>query len=922
MHRFAFPLCFLMLLLGAGLGPPSCWHDLPGYGFGLAAWVVAAEAKQPSPRPLSDGFESDGLAWFREGGDVEAVVRKHERTELTAHMGRRSEHICIVAGIGRHLYFAYRIGRAPVADDPQIALWLKADRPGIRLMARVVFPHERDPNSLQLLSELVSGDQYKTPGSWARLQIPDLQLATARQAQLLRAKLQREIDVREAYVDRVVLDLYAGPGQTSLYVDDLHVSLAFPLTEESGSVELSLLPDSSGKAVQIAQEQLLVAGRSRFVRLIRAPALTGNEIKEFGFHAALVDWPLDLERIEDLVTAGLWLHPVFPTEAGGQVGEPARLQRLAELFPLRESVLLWSLGMNIGPGQTNRLAAAADLVGRVSPRRPVGADLATEPRSASRRLSWISIHRSPIGSGLDLSCYRDWLAGMRYLALPGTFAMTWIDAGSRPVPALGGYYDAGPTPAQLRLMTYAALAAGMRAVGYWSDESLGRTQAGKERLLELGRLNLELELLGPYLSKCSWSEVVRTTPKVGGVPVPGGIRVVLLRCDRSLLVLPIWFGQQSQYVPGQLAGSNVEVVVPGVPETAQAWLVTPCQVRMLPRRRGAGGTKIGMPMLDMTAIIVLTADAHEVRRLQQAVARTRHWAALWSVELAELRLATLRQLTAALAAAGKAQPDEEALLRSAERYLEAAREALEQGQCAGAYLAAGQSLQAIRILERAHWQQAANELCCPEATPHATSLAGLPEHWRLIRLLEAAPASENLLGGGDFDSTSSDALASAGWRLVPDPTGLLALEVATSASSAHGSGRSLHLAARMAEQRSEPALLATACVQLISPPVPLHAGDLIQIDFWLRVPNRLTATFDGVLVYDSLYGRPLAVSQLGPTEWKRYTLYRPIDQDALLRIVIAMTGLGEVFLDDLTVRRILPQTAMSGTGDRLSSATK
>src|SRR5207244_11769900 len=129
-------------------------------------------------------------------------------------------------------------------------------RPGIQVLAYVVFPRERDPNRLQLLNTLVQGTIYDQTGKWQRLETTRPDLATERQARLLRASLMRNVDTREAYVDRVVLNVYGGPGDTDVFVDDLEVS---PIVFDAAGVTSATLGapgDTAAPVVEVSQDRL------------------------------------------------------------------------------------------------------------------------------------------------------------------------------------------------------------------------------------------------------------------------------------------------------------------------------------------------------------------------------------------------------------------------------------------------------------------------------------------------------------------------------------------------------------------------------------------------------------------------------------------------------------------------------------------
>ena len=158
----------------------------------LPALLVAQQPGRGDPPPQSpeifrETFETNEPGWVSEGGDVNRRVRMHDRTTESSHSGRQSERIALTTGSGTHLYYSYPIGRALVADDLRISVWVKSDRPGTQLLARVVFPRERDPDTLQLLATLIPGTSYENAGHWNRLEISRPDLATERQARLLRA---------------------------------------------------------------------------------------------------------------------------------------------------------------------------------------------------------------------------------------------------------------------------------------------------------------------------------------------------------------------------------------------------------------------------------------------------------------------------------------------------------------------------------------------------------------------------------------------------------------------------------------------------------------------------------------------------------------------------------------------------------------
>jgi len=78
-------------------------------------------------------------------------------------------------------------------------------------------------------------------------------------------------------------------------------------------------------------------------------------------------------------------------------------------------------------------------------------------------------------------------------------------------------------------------------------------------------------------------------------------------------------------------------------------------------------------------------------------------------------------------------------------------------------------------------------------------------------------------------------------------------------------------------------------------------GTLAQISGWIPIPKAITATADGALFYDSAGGEPLGVRLIGPTGWRKFTLYRQVPADGLLSVTLGLTGLGTAYFDDIRI---------------------
>jgi hypothetical protein len=95
-------------------------------------------------------------------------------------------------------------------------------------------------------------------------------------------------------------------------------------------------------------------------------------------------------------------------------------------------------------------------------------------------------------------------------------------------------------------------------------------------------------------------------------------------------------------------------------------------------------------------------------------------------------------------------------------------------------------------------------------------------------------------------------------------------------------------------------------VWITAPPLAVNAGQVLLIHGWVQTPQPITASVDGLLIVDSLGGEPLAQRVRGTSGWQEFGLYRVAPQSGTLTVTFALTGLGEAWLDDVTIQTISP----------------
>jgi hypothetical protein len=870
-----------------------------------------------------DGFETRETAWVKGAADAPFKETLHRTTEDLFHTGQRCEYLELTAERGTYIYYNYDTAAAPLADDLSASVWVKANRPGVQFLARLVLPNEKSAkNADEPLTTILLGDAYQQTGRWQRLDLRRPMKLAKDQQQLLRAELNKDIDMSGAYVDRLMLNLYTGPGALELGIDDLEIGPVsdagpFRTTGRSNPREPSRArgnPDRTA-VVKLEGERLLVSGKPFFFRAIRHTDTPLKVLRDAGFNTIWLEDTTSQTDLEEAVNQGFWIVPSLALNEDDKTTETpnAALGKSVARFMAQDAVLFWDLGHGgLAAEQAPVIAGTARLVHAADPNRPLAADVWDGFQPYSRSVELLGVHRWPLMTGLELPNFRQWLNQRRLLAQPGTFTWTWVQT------HLPDWYTSlvyeqksdaafkepiGPQPEQIRLLTYVALSTGCRGLGFWSDRFLADSHQGRDRLLAMALLNQEMQMLEPLLVTAKTPTWIGTDNK--------DVQAAVIGTEHGTLVLPMWMGQGSQFVPGQAAVAHLGLKVPHVPDGAKAWLVSPGEVRSLEMQREIGGTKVIIPEFGLTAAIVFTSDLNLVIRFQDQTRRMSKLAAQWSHALAEAEIDKVVKITSDLEQSGQVVSDSQKRFDEARKYLQSCVTHYNSGQFADAYYDAQRALRPIRILMREQWEQAVHDLDSAVSSPYAVSYFTLPRHWQFMERVKDAKPTANVLPGGDFEASPDQPVPN--WQ-VQEEGRLDNMELTTRrvTDSPHEGKQCLMLQIKPRDTVGPdgkplppPVALERTFLALHSPAVKLHPGSLVQISGWVRVPAPLGATSDGVLLYDSAGGEPLAIRLTGDVKkWRKFTLYRRVPASGTLSVTAALTGIGTAYFDDIKIETL------------------
>ncbi len=958
MHRKLTCRAFAVLGIGLTVGLLVC-----------AGWAFAQTAV------LRNGFETK-TAWNKGGFDAPYDEIAHKIDDRDPHSGRGSEYIEIDAKQGNSIQYIYPVGKAPINEDLRASVWLRANRPGMKLMARVVLPNERDPNNVDfVLTTSLIGDIYQQTGQWQLLELSRPAVLAKAQQQLLTLDKKRQIEFTGAYIDSLVLNVYAGPGPTKVWIDDLEIGpivggapvVAIP--DNNNPAKITSIPRGNS-AVEFEANRLTVGKKRMFFRAIRYTDTMLPVLRNAGFNTVCFDSKVNAALVKEAADLGLWIVPEFRvTNDAGEALSPDDITKQVQRYADNDAVLFRRLGGIFSYEQAPLVSRATQVARGADPAHPIAADVWDGMMPYSRSVNLLGVHRFPLMTTLELPKYREWLESRRKLANPGVFTWTWIQT------HLPDWYSellynqnaqaefkdpVGPQPEQIRLMAYTALSSGSKGLAYWSDRFLADSHQGRDRLLGCALLNQEMDMMEPMLVTAEDVPQWIDTSHVD-------IKAAVLRCNQGVLVIPIWQGRFSQFVPGQAAVSKLVMTVPQVPKTMQAWEVSPGDVRGLKAERVDNGLRITLPEFGLTSMVVFTSDTNLMARFQDQARSKRQLAAQWSYDMALCELKKVVEVQKQLEQMGVAVPDANPLLMDANRRLQKSKDQWDKSNFAEAYHEAQRALRPVRILMRAQWEKAVRGLDTPVASPFAVSYYTLPRHWEFMAQVRKSSVSANQLRGGDFEVVPERKQET--WRPSKetlDEVELIAervsdlkvqrVEVKEIKATPPSTKETKKLEKLEKEEREEketkeakdpkktlgtiklpenpvegkqcamlqikmrpgkltPVALERTMLALISPEVKLPPGTLVQVSGWVNIPAPILASPDGALLYDSAGGEPLAIRLTNPTPWKKFSVYRRVPASGTINVTLALTGIGTVYFDDIRIEPLVPGNGIVPAGN-------
>jgi hypothetical protein len=852
---------------------------------------------------LRDSFEGPQPTWTVKEADCGVRVLGHERSYHDARSGQASEHLQMSLGRGTFVYVVQPIGKAPVIQELQASLFVKADRPNVQLLARVVFPRNIDRGSGQPITSWLRGDAYSDVGEWQRLMIRDAGRLLMTEAGVLRTQFGKEVDPREAYIDLLVLNAYTGEGGVELWIDDLEIQ-GYVNIDDAGGPQIARTPSPTDEprgqslaagapAATVQGSLLLVNGRPAMPRAIEHRGEPLEWLQSLGFNTIKLSASPSASELAEARRLGLWL--IAPPPYADEAAQPDAFQ----------SVIAWSLGNRLTDRDILPTRTLIEEVRAVDPlNRPLLCGVDGGLSEYSRLANLLLFERPTLGTSQELADLRRWHLVRPRLARAGTPVLASIET-QRPAALAeqmllfgrGAAFEEDVDPQQLRLAAISALAAGARGLVFPSNTPLA-IDSGPAALRTdaLRLLNMELKLLEPWIAAGQLTEEMAAGD--------GSVQVSVLQTDRSRLLLVTQHAPAQQWVLGPPPRESLHVVAPGVGISDRAYLVSLAGLKPLRVTHAGGGARILLDDAPHAAAIVVTQDPLAIHHLSRTLADFRAEAARLRYDVAVRRMVSLMETDNKLSEAGHPLPQATTWLREAHSNLEQARRVFESSDYDNTHSYVAQAEQLLAQVRRGHWEQTAAAFSSPSASPCIAQFTTLPLHWATAERMRAGHWGPNVQAAGDMESL--DQMLSAGWQQQRQPPAGVACDVSLSLQEPRAGRSALRLRAWATDPAQPPQALERPPLWISSSPVPVRQGQIVRVHGWVHVPRPLEASGEGLLVFDSIGGPELGDRVRLTQGWREFTLYRAVPQSGDLTMTFALTGLGEASIDDLSVSLLDP----------------
>lgn len=875
---------------------------------------VAAQFSEPFDAGIATfkRHQSDcaiDLASWCQSRDAETEGTTGADTETTF------ERIQFRCGSGTNVFVSHEVPHAYIIPELKPVVRMKSTRAGAQIQVRIVLPNTLAPDASGPMTTTLHGEKYSATGQWQAIGFRggDFDLAELLKKELwfLRRKYGSHVDAKEAYIDRVVINLYSGPGDHDVQIDNLEVNGMVPVKQVTVT-NRSLTPivdphvrnvaalaaissisarDKRPSLVDRDGTVLIIGKRPFFPMVIEHNGEDFAFLKTIGFNTVELSATATQQQLTEAKRLDMWIVCPPPASIG-----------ITDIGFEFDRVLAWSVGKNLTGRDVLTVAQRIREIRESDLRenRPIVGNVLSNWSQLAQQVDILSVGLQPLGTSFIASQYSDWLRQRAHSV--ATSKPMWADVQTELSQTLLDQVSmisqqTPPTPIepqQLKFLVVEAITGGARGLRFRSRNPLDQPDpASRLRTMTIELVNAFIEQIEPWAVGGAM---------MGSVPTDDpSVEITAFNTNRSRLLLIQRPTHHEQYWAGDVPLKDVLFSDTASAFTDRAYQLTDTRLKLLSSVRKMGGTEIQIPDCPFLTAVVFTQDPLVVSQLSQSYQRIgKQPIQQMRSELSQQWIAIMQLIDGQMARMGRGSAELGGTLNEAVTAYRVATDLIlkSSGDAATTFL--DRTEERLGFSRRETAVGPLGLFQSKTSTPFVAHASLIPLHWRLTDQLKAAGSWDpNGLPAGDFESLEH--MQRSGWQNHRIDTSALTTRVELSSERVVLGRKSLKLTVT---PTSTSGTVEETPLWIISPSVKVQPNQMVQVHGWINIPQMIQGNMDGLKITDSSGGASLAERIVSTDGWEEFTLYRSINQTGQLNVRFDLTGFGTAYLDEVTIRTI------------------
>ena len=856
---------------------------------------------------IFDSLDAYPPRWHLDRSDCEARVTSQGHLSDGGVNAGACENITFLTGNGTEALLVYPIEPVQPLDDLTANVSLMSASRGAQIGLRIRYPYLIDPETGRPVAVVVYGAIYQSPGEFASIGIGAIERPLRLKSVAVRSEYGSDADLRDAYVDGVVINAYSGAGRSALRLDNLRVEGLIPVGEGVATGNRPRDEASRATALRVGEGTSIPASSlsknpfqpGRIIRILQHNGEPLAWVRSLGFDAVLLSKPPDASILNEAIRARVLVYAPPPSSPN------------PEIQSLLEPVAAWYVGM--GKALDSRQVEQATLtIKQLNKwpsrwRRPlIGApseswrdytslldaiidDLPHRVRglSGNEEIAQMTEARRRLGNRISL--------GVGIVSMPPQPMLRQVEAIAEAIGA--------PQPQRFHwhsmwLQAMRSLEVTPTAMLFRSTRSLtSGSPLDEQRAMALSYINRMIAMISPW--------VISATPMSPPVLAGANYRCARLVTDQTdLLIATSNVNRGSEVLAGD--GDTLDILLTPADAAKTAWRLTHFSAERITPELTPTGARLRIVSPDATEILILSGDPAMGGQASSSAQRFARQAALDRWQLASnLVEQTVNHWQTATATRAVDRQSPSNLISVAQQTLAEAEPLFRIGDIDSTLRMA---CRADAWAMRSQWQLAEALMpnwpmrtSCP---PVDMGAADIQTIWR--PLMDDRGWGRNRLTSGNLDT--KELIGNERWTFGKRMTTRAHSELLhVTRGTYEGPGA---LRARVTSLADEPLPggYEGTVVQIQSPSVRVSAGNAIRIDAKVRTLG-FGGPHQGLLMYDSIGGQAMGVLIRGQAEWTTVRLYRQATQEIEVHVMFELIGGGEATIDEVELRVWEPESA-------------